>query len=107
MNATRHLGAGADAPPRHADRALLPNLDGIRALACILVVLSHMPWPLAFVTLGETGVGVFFVLSGFLMSHLYAAAHWDWQAVSRYGIARFARIAPIYWVVITVCMSSA
>lgn len=88
----------------HANQAILPNLDGIRALACILVVLSHMPWPLTFVTLGETGVGVFFVLSGFLMSHLYAGAHWDWQAVSRYGIARFARIAPIYWLVITVCI---
>jgi peptidoglycan/LPS O-acetylase OafA/YrhL len=88
----------------HGNQALLPNLDGIRALACILVVLSHMPWPVPFVTLGETGVGVFFVLSGFLMSHLYAGAHWSWHAVGRYGIARFARIAPIYWLVITVCI---
>jgi peptidoglycan/LPS O-acetylase OafA/YrhL len=94
----------ANAPALHGDRALLPNLDGIRALACILVVVSHMPWPVLFVTLGETGVGVFFVLSGFLMSHLYASARWDWQSVSRYGIARFARIAPIYWLVITVCI---
>jgi peptidoglycan/LPS O-acetylase OafA/YrhL len=92
------------APALHGNVAVLPNLDGIRALACILVVLAHMPLPLHLVTLGETGVGVFFVLSGFLMSHLYAGAHWDWQAVSRYAIARFARIAPIYWLVITVCI---
>lgn len=96
--------AAPAAPALQVRAAQLPNLDGIRALACILVVLSHMPWPLTFVTLGETGVGVFFVLSGFLMSHLYAGAHWDWRAVSRYGIARFARIAPIYWLVITVCV---
>jgi peptidoglycan/LPS O-acetylase OafA/YrhL len=96
--------ASAPAQVLHANHPLLPNLDGIRALACILVVLSHMPWPVTFVTLGETGVGVFFVLSGFLMSHLYADAHWDWQSVSRYGIARFSRIAPIYWLVITVCV---
>ncbi len=88
----------------HGNRALLPNLDGIRALACLLVVLSHMPLPLTFVTLGETGVGVFFVLSGFLMSYLYAGAHWNWPAVGRYGISRFSRIAPIYWLVITVCI---
>jgi peptidoglycan/LPS O-acetylase OafA/YrhL len=104
VNTTSHPGAAAGSPARHADRALLPNLDGIRALACILVVLSHMPWPWTFQMLGHTGVGVFFVLSGFLMGHLYAAAHWDWQAVSHYAIARFARIAPIYWLVITVCI---
>jgi peptidoglycan/LPS O-acetylase OafA/YrhL len=98
------MGAGADSPARHANRALLPNLDGIRALACILVVLAHMPLPLDILTLGEAGVGVFFVLSGFLMSHLYAATRWKWQTVSAYAIARFARIAPIYWLVITVCI---
>ena len=94
-----------DATASPASNPVLPNLDGIRALACILVVLSHVPWPVRTDILGPTGVGVFFVLSGFLMSHLYAGAHWDWPSVSRYGIARFARIAPIYWLVITVCIA--
>jgi peptidoglycan/LPS O-acetylase OafA/YrhL len=89
---------------RHGNQALLPNLDGIRALACILVVMAHMPWPLTLLTMGDIGVGTFFVLSGFLMSHLYAGAHWDRQAVTRYAIARFARIAPIYWLAVTVCI---
>jgi peptidoglycan/LPS O-acetylase OafA/YrhL len=94
------------APPAtlHATRAVLPNLDGIRAMACILVVLSHMPWSVKFETLGEVGVGVFFVLSGFLMSHLYAGAPWDTASVCRYAVARFARIAPVYWLVISVCI---
>jgi peptidoglycan/LPS O-acetylase OafA/YrhL len=86
-------------------RAVLPNLDGIRALACVLVVLSHMPWPFHFEMMGHMGVGVFFVLSGFLMGHLYAVAEWTPRAVARYAIARFARIAPIYWLVITVCVA--
>jgi peptidoglycan/LPS O-acetylase OafA/YrhL len=70
----------------------------------VLVVLSHMPWPIHFEMMGHTGVGVFFVLSGFLMGHLYGAAEWTPRAVARYAIARFARIAPIYWLVITVCV---
>lgn len=85
--------------------AVLPNLDGVRALACILVVLSHMPLPVKFETLGEVGVGVFFVLSGFLMGHLYVGSVWTTHSVLRYGIARFARIAPIYWLVVLTCIA--
>ena len=87
-----------------ADKAILPNLDGIRAMACLLVVVSHMPLPGKPATLGALGVGVFFVLSGFLMSHLYARAQWDFKAVSLYVIARFSRIAPIYWLVVSACI---
>lgn len=83
---------------------LLPNLDGVRAAACLMVVASHMPFAAKPDTLGELGVCVFFVLSGFLMGHLYGAADWTARAVLRYGIARFARIAPIYWLVIGVCI---
>jgi peptidoglycan/LPS O-acetylase OafA/YrhL len=104
MRAAGLSSAATPSAALHADRALLPNLDGIRALACILVVLSHIPWPWHYEMLGHTGVGMFFVLSGFLMGHLYAGAPWNWQAVGRYAVARFARIAPIYWLVITVCV---
>ncbi len=89
---------------KHTDRTILPNLDGIRAMACLLVVVSHMPLPGKPATLGALGVGVFFVLSGFLMSHLYARAGWDFNAVTKYVIARFSRIAPIYWLVVSVCI---
>lgn len=88
----------------HANKDKMPNLDGIRALACIFVILSHMPWPIYIGLIGSVGVGVFFVLSGFLMSYLYASADWDSNSVIKYGIARFSRIAPIYWLVISVCL---
>jgi peptidoglycan/LPS O-acetylase OafA/YrhL len=87
-----------------ADKTILPNLDGIRAMACLLVVVSHMPLTGKPATLGAVGVAVFFVLSGFLMSHLYARAEWDFKAVTKYVIARFSRIAPIYWLVVSVCI---
>jgi len=89
----------------HTDKASIPNLDGIRAVACLMVVLSHVPFSSKSMTLGAMGVGVFFVLSGFLMSYLYSRAAWDLGAVCRYCIARFARIAPIYWLVISVCIA--
>ena len=88
----------------HKDLAMLPNLDGIRAVACLLVVLTHIPLPIKMEVLGAVGVGIFFVLSGFLMSYLYARATWDFQAVCRYSIARFSRIAPIYWLVVSICI---
>ena len=88
----------------HGNTAVLPNLDGIRAMACLLVVVSHMPLPGKSPTIGALGVAAFFVLSGFLMSYLYGRAKWDFEAVSLYIIARFSRIAPIYWLVVTVCI---
>lgn len=87
----------------HMNRDKMPNLDGIRALACLFVIVSHMPWPTNIVLIGPVGVGVFFVLSGFLMGYLYAQNDCDSTSVVKYGIARFSRIAPIYWAVITLC----
>lgn len=86
-----------------ADKAMLPNLDGLRAIACLLVVISHLSLPWHIASLGDTGVGVFFCLSGFLMAYLYGHLPWNIDAVSRYAIARFSRIAPIYWAVILLC----
>lgn len=87
----------------HQNRDKLPNLDGIRAMACLFVIVSHMPWPHNIMLIGPVGVGIFFALSGFLMGYLYANSDCEANSVVKYGIARFSRIAPIYWVVITVC----
>lgn len=89
---------------QEAHPVALPNLDGIRAIACLLVVISHVPWPDKPPALGAVGVALFFVLSGFLMSYLYARSPWNLATVCRYGIARFSRIAPIYWLVVSACV---
>jgi len=89
-------------PPRFEK---MPNLDGLRAFACIFVVVSHIPTKFSLLSsIGSVGVGVFFTLSGFLMGYLYAQRPCDPLAVKKYAIARFARIVPIYWLVISLCV---
>ena len=56
------VGAPAAAGPRH----FRPDIQGLRAVAIILVVLFHAQVP--HVTGGYVGVDVFFVISGFLIS---------------------------------------
>lgn len=51
----------------HLDRSTIPGLDGIRALAVMLVIVGH--FGLDFVN-GALGVLMFFVLSGFLITWL-------------------------------------
>ena len=64
----------------------LPELDGIRGMALIFVMLTHMisaEAPLIPVT-GKLGVWLFFVLSSFLLSSYFLAAPaktrdaWEW-----------------------------
>lgn len=89
-------------PLAHTEK--MPNLDGLRAFACVFVVISHIPKAGFIGLIGSVGVGVFFTLSGFLMGYLYARQPCDPTQVRRYAIARFARIVPIYWLVISLCV---
>ncbi|WP_369640269.1 acyltransferase family protein [Nocardia sp. JMUB6875] len=90
----------------------VPALEGMRALAALGVVLTHV----AFQT-GATGqpvlgrlwerfdmaVAIFFALSGFLLWRPHAAAAWGQGTAPRAGrylLHRAARILPAYWVVV-------
>ena len=64
------------------------GLDGIRAMAALMVVVTHLQifisWhdsssPLYSLVWGVNGVKIFFVLSGFLITHLLLTEH------ERYG----------------------
>lgn len=82
-------------------------LDGIRGLACIIVVLHHIEqmadlrYGEKIYDLGQLGVAIFFTLSGFLMSALYSDKKFSVNSSVKYMIARMARIAPAYWIAIT------
>jgi peptidoglycan/LPS O-acetylase OafA/YrhL len=75
-----------------------PEIDGLRAIAIVAVVLYHagLPW----VPGGFTGVDVFFVLSGFLIggllwTELCRSGH---IALGAFWMRRLRRLAPAYLV---------
>ncbi|MEI6987490.1 MAG: acyltransferase family protein [Rhodospirillaceae bacterium] len=63
--------------------AFRPDLQGLRAIAILLVVFAHTGWPL--VAGGFIGVDVFFVLSGYLITGLL------WCEVEQNGRLAFMR----------------
>lgn len=72
----------------------IPNLDGLRAISILIVMLSH------FVTSkipGGLGVYVFFVISGFLISRQMFQEHRQHRRVSlkNFYIRRFFRLYPV------------
>ena len=93
--------------PSWVFRGRVPCLDGVRALAIILVVLSHaapsigsdrFARALSLVGGGHLGVTIFFVLSGFLITLLLLREHGDKGGVSlkQFYIRRLLRLMPAY-----------
>lgn len=90
----------------------IPSLDGIRALAIGMVVLSHLSGAPGFFTLpggtadwlGETGVRIFFVLSGFLITTLLLAEYTKNGEVNLllFYIRRCFRIFPAFYLYLLV-----
>ena len=85
-----------------------PALDGARAIAALLVLVFHaaqegLPLP-PVVNFGQTGVDLFFVLSGFLItSILLASRQGDWGEVRTFYVRRTLRIFPLYYLCLVVC----
>ena len=85
----------------------IPVLDGLRALSILLVLLSHStiydqptPWLLEMgIHCGETGVAVFFVISGYLITSLLLKEEKKNGRISLSGFytRRVLRIFPAYY----------
>lgn len=99
----------------------IASLDGARAVSIELVILSHLPilaslplvWRLAdqdfyaygrYLDIGNLGVRVFFVISGFLISYLLLEEKRRTGSISlrRFYARRVLRIVPAYWTYIAV-----
>jgi peptidoglycan/LPS O-acetylase OafA/YrhL len=81
-----------------------PDIEGLRAVAIIAVLLFHAGVPGA--DGGFIGVDVFFVISGFLITGLLVR---EWQAIGRVDLVvfyarRFRRLLPAALVVIAVTL---
>jgi peptidoglycan/LPS O-acetylase OafA/YrhL len=96
-------------PDTRALAPRLPGLTGLRIFAALAVYASHVgpphgapPAVTAFFTSGYMGVTLFFVLSGFVLAINYfeALAHPNWRGVYDYFVARFARVYPLYILIV-------
>jgi peptidoglycan/LPS O-acetylase OafA/YrhL len=106
--------AAADRP----DHSEFPALDGLRALAVTAVVGTHCAyWTYRYgrgagqglLARLDSGVAIFFVLSGFLLSRpwlIAAATHRAGPQLRVYFWRRALRILPAYWVTVLIAFAT-
>ena len=81
------------------DRSYRPDIDGIRAIAILSVVLYHAGVP--FLTGGFTGVDIFFVISGYLIGgHIFSEVRTGSFSYLRFYQRRAKRILPAFYAVL-------
>ncbi|MST35112.1 acyltransferase family protein, partial [Acidimicrobiaceae bacterium USS-CC1] len=90
--------------PLTTSQRYMPGLDGIRAIAVLGVIGYHLG--LAWIPGGLLGVGVFFTLSGYLITDLLLAA---WERTGRlqlrtFWVHRARRLLPALFVLLPVVL---
>lgn len=95
-------------PPRKEPMKRFPSLDGLRAISIALVLLNHVAGARYFLPasvlaplgdLGNFGVRIFFVISGFLITSLLLAelAKTNRVSLKKFYIRRALRIFPAFY----------
>jgi peptidoglycan/LPS O-acetylase OafA/YrhL len=75
----------------------IPQLDGIRGLAILLVITFHYFGNFSFFSFGWSGVDLFFVLSGYLITSRLVAMEKQENYLLQFYKNRALRIMPIYY----------
>jgi len=95
--------------------------DGLRGVAAMLVVLYHLYYNIEtsmrphlpetlhdlLKILGGTGVFIFFVLSGFVISMSLRGAQLSGRFIAMFALRRSIRLDPPYWTAMALCMAMA
>jgi peptidoglycan/LPS O-acetylase OafA/YrhL len=88
----------------YSEQRIHPNLDGLRGLAILLVLVHHTPkFDLGGLWLnGRMGVAIFFAISGFLICSLFyrEVRKHDRVHLKAFFVRRFARLMPLYYAVL-------
>lgn len=87
----------------YLSRRHIPNLDGLRGLAILLVLAHHVPtssvgWIAQFQYHGKHGVSLFFVISGYIVMTLMLREIRKSGVVDvrRFLVRRILRLRPLY-----------
>ena len=107
------LGADRDPQAQVAERVTapsrIPQLDGLRAIAILLVLATHFwSYPAGFEPInrlaraGWVGVDLFFVLSGFLITRILLDARDSARYYRDFFARRILRIFPLYYALLGV-----
>ena len=105
-----------DAVSKPRRSSFIPELDGLRAVAILLVFLVHVRWlvptlnfPIflvqTYLGLGWVGVDLFFVLSGFLITGILLDTRETTNYFSGFYARRTLRIFPLYYSVLIAVIS--
>jgi peptidoglycan/LPS O-acetylase OafA/YrhL len=100
LTADQLIVTGNTAHTQPENRLFFPALDGLRAVAFLLVFFTHyaaLPW-------GFAGVNIFFVLSGFLITGILFDSRGDPCRARNFYIRRTLRIFPLYYAVFLVLL---
>ena len=101
------------------------TIDGIRAISILWLIVFHVfflmrlyidaealtvliqttPWYMQWVWNADKAVDAFFVISGFLISHLLFKEYQNKQTINlkRFYWRRFLRLTPVYWFALLLC----
>jgi peptidoglycan/LPS O-acetylase OafA/YrhL len=100
---TQVTPASERACPRWLAQGQIPCLNGLRAISILFVVIAHLihkpgPLPPFLIQIGEIGVEMFFVISGFLITLLLKREWNRTQTISlrNFYMRRSLRIIPAY-----------
>ena len=87
-----------DAAPSGPAAGRIPELDGLRGIACLVILVYHLKAQI--VPIGWMAVDLFFVLSGYLITTILLSARGKRFALGEFYIRRAQRIWPVYYLTI-------